>query len=100
MEDNTHILKCKATGARVEWDLACKKVDDWLANASSCPELVRPMSRALKNWKGKTPVIYDSELDYPGVRKVLQAQEKLGWRLFLDGCLALEWAQVQQIYYD
>ena len=31
---------------------------------------------------------------------MLQVQENIGWRLFLDGCLALEWAQVQQTYYD
>lgn len=25
-------------------------------------------------------------------------QEEIGWRLFLDGCLAYQWATVQHIY--
>ena len=100
VEDNTHILECKAVGARAEWTLACKKVDDWLNTATTCPELTRLVIKALDNWKDKKPIVYDSDLDFPGIKKLLEAQEKIGWRLFFDGCLALEWAQVQQKYYD
>ena len=46
-----------------EWEIASKKVDVWLDNADSCPGLERLVMRVLSNWKGKTPVIYDSDLD-------------------------------------
>ena len=100
MEDNTHILECKAAGTMMEWNIASKKMNAWLDYASLCLELARLVMRALGNWKEKTPVIYDSAQDYPGVRRLLQVQENISWRLFLDGCLVLEWAQVWQPYYD
>ena len=43
---------------------------------------------------------YDVELDFPGMKRLLKSQERIRWRLFLDGYLALEWIKVQQICVD
>ena len=36
----------------------------------------RLVLRALGNWKEKNPVAYDAELDFPGMKRLLQRQEK------------------------
>jgi hypothetical protein len=82
-----------------EWEIATRKMQEWLQCQDSCPALAALVIRVLTNWKDKSPVQYDSELDFPGMQRLMQSQTKIGWRLFLDGCVALEWAKVQQHYY-
>ena len=77
VEDNTHVLDCKAVGAVDEWKDATLKVQEWLHIQDSCPALSTLVIRALTNWKDKSPVIYDTELDFSGMRKLLQSQVKI-----------------------
>ena len=79
--------------------MATHKMQQWLHSQDSCPALAELVIRVLTNWKDKAPVVYDSELDFPGIQRLLQSQLQIGWRLFLNGCVALEWAKVQQRYY-
>jgi hypothetical protein len=74
-------------------------MQEWLQCQDSCPALAQIFIRVLTNWKDKSPVLYDSELDFPGMQRLIHSQTQIGWRLFLDGCIALEWAKVQQHYY-
>ena len=99
VEDCTHVLECEAAGAVAEWEIATRKMQEWLQCQDSCPALAALVIRVLTNWKDKSPVQYDSELDFPGMQRLMQSQTQIGWRLFLDGCVALEWAKVQQHYY-
>ena len=90
VEDSTHVLECKAAGAVAEWTVATHKMQQWLHSQDSCPALAELVIRVLTNWKDKAPVVYDSELDFPGMQRLLQSQLQIGWRLFLDVCVVLE----------
>ena len=35
---------------------------------------------------------------FDGVKQLFVAQSDIGWRLFIDGCLSVEWAKTQQKY--
>ena len=38
--------------------------------------------RVLGNWELKIPVVYDVDLDFPGLGKLVQSQQRIGWKLF------------------
>ena len=64
------------------------------------PDLAKLVINILTNFKSGYAIILHDETFFDGVGKVFDAQRRIGWRLFLGGCIASEWAQYQQRYLD
>ena len=98
IEDDTHILKCQDTGAVETWDASVGKVQAWMDANSTCPDLAQLVHSLLINFKSGRAVELHDDILYDGVKRVFEAQCRIGWRLMLDGCLTGEWAECQQRY--
>jgi hypothetical protein len=69
-----------------------------MIQAATMPDIRKAIISRLKTW------INDSDPEnlsftWPGVNNLLQTQDLLGWRAFLEGCVLKEWAAKQQEYY-
>ena len=89
-KDTAHVLLCKAPRAITQWDASIAKLDVILQKAA--------MSRlkALKDTSAFTAPTYT----WPGVNNLIALQDSIGWRAFLEGCVAKDWAAKQQDYYN
>ena len=100
IEDNNHILRCKAVGAVKVWDESKSKLNDYLDYTNTCPDLALLIINIIDNWKRGTAIqLQEGEL-FDGIKDLFRAQMSVGWRLFLDGCLTYQWSIIQQKYYD
>ena len=98
LEDVDHILRCQAVDVIDTWQTSINKVEEWLNANSSCPDLATLVVNALESFKnGEQVGLHDGVL-FDSVKQVYEAQSEIGWRLFLDGCLSVEWAKAQQVY--
>ena len=98
MEDVDHILKCQAVEAIDTWKASTNKVNERLNANSSCPDLSKLVINALQAFKKDEQMVLHKDVLFDGVKQVFMAQSNIGWRLFLDGCLSVEWAKAQQVY--
>ena len=98
VEDVDHILKCQAVEAIDTWKASTNKVNEWLNANSSCPDLSKLVINALQAFKKDEQMVLHNDVLFDGVKQVFMAQSNIGWRLFLDGCLLVEWAKAQQVY--
>ena len=98
VEDVDHILTCQAIAAKDTWKASIYKVKEWLNANSSCPDLATLVINALESFKNGERVTLQKDVLFDGVKQVFEAQSDIGWRIFIDGCLSVEWAKIQQIY--
>ena len=89
---------CKAPQAVTQWEASLSKLEAWMTQAATMPDIRNAIISRLKTW------INDSDPEtisftWPGVNNLLQTQDLLGWRAFLEGCVLKEWAAKQQEYY-
>ena len=97
-EDANRILLCKAKGVVEEWKTSSDKVKTWLDNNDSCPDLAILINNAIQAFKTGEPITLHEDISFDDVKQVYKYQVKIGWRLFIDGCLSVEWGKAQQRY--
>ncbi len=98
-ETTAHVLRCPAPRAIAQWDSSIAMLRSWLLETSTMPDLRIAILQRLSAWKnndGIRPPTYA----WPGVNDLVNEQDLLGWRAFLEGCLLQAWAAKQQEYYD
>ena len=71
---------------------------EWLDSHNSCPDLSKLIVATMQGWKAKAPIKYTPEYDFDGMERLIDCQNKIGWRSFWDGCLSHEWGAIQQTY--
>ena len=98
-ETTAHVLRCPAPRAVAKWDASIAMLRTWLVQANTMPALRLTILQRIKAWKNNedtTPPTYA----WPGVNDLVTAQDLVGWRAFLEGCVLQAWAAKQQEYYD
>ena len=98
VEDVDHVLKCQAVGEVDKWKESICNVQAWLESNSSCPDLAKLVINVLTSFKLNKSIEIHENVIFDAAHKVYNAQSKIGWRLFLDGILSVEWAEAQQTY--
>ena len=96
VEDTDHVLLCQAEGAIKEWNTSTDTLEEWLDSSGACPDLSILVLNIVKHYKLDIPIPLHDNVSFDGVVRVFHSQRRIGWRLFLDGCLSNEWAKVQQ----
>ena len=81
-----------------KWNESIGNVQSWLDSNSSCPDLAKLVIHALTSFKQNKSIELHENVMFDPARKAYNAQSKIGWRLFLDGILSVEWAEAQQTY--
>ena len=70
---------------------------DWIQIVAT-QILAKLVINALTSFKQNKSIVLHENVLFDAASKVYNAQTSLGWRLFLDGCLSVEWAEAQQTY--
>ena len=99
-ETTSHVLKCKAVSAVTVWDKSIESLEEWLRANKTCPDLRRLLLHIMDRWRNDLRVTNISNYEFDICNKVYVAQELIGWRQMLGGCLTIEWAKAQQVYYE
>lgn len=75
------------------------KRKDYLDHINACQDLALLVINIVVNWKRKILIkIQVGEL-FHGVQCLFRAQKIYRMEIFLDGCIAYQWASIQKMYY-
>ena len=55
-------------------------------------------SQRLTKWQSSEPFSH-AHSDMPGLLQAIDAQDRIGWLAFFEGCIAVEWAGVQEAHF-
>jgi hypothetical protein len=91
-----HVYNCPAPEAGQQWAESLDKLEVLLQEQNTDPDIIRNIREGLNSWRsdptaGVAPATMSS---------ARAAQEFIGWRPFLEGCLTMEWQAQQQRYYE
>jgi hypothetical protein len=98
-ENAIHVLRCQQPEAQTVWNQAIDTLEEWLRDQKTQPGITEMIGSRLRLW------FYQSELrqqvpDFYGLRATLEAQDQVGWGMFLAGRLVTGWADVQKRYLE
>jgi hypothetical protein len=97
-EDSQHVWICHAPDARWIRLQHISKLDTWLEQQDTQPDLRRELINGMKAWSVGTPrrTFYRTP---PHIRQALVHQDAIGWNNLLEGCFATGWTEAQALYY-
>jgi Reverse transcriptase (RNA-dependent DNA polymerase) len=97
-EDEEHVWKCQNTEAKNVWKKSIEKLREWMTLKKTDPELRDGICLRLNEWRDDLPKsdLFSRRI---AIQQLFEQQDKVGWRVFLEGCVVLDWAAVQQDYY-
>jgi hypothetical protein len=98
-ETTAHVVTCQAPNAQRMWESAITKLDAWLLNSRTLPDLRAAIISRLRAWRQDID-LPNTHYNWPGVNDIVRDQDLLGWRAFLEGAVLQAWAAKQQEYYD
>ena len=96
-ETTAHILKCKAVGASELWEKALRELEEWMHQRLAAPELASAIINGLQAWRNNQPMIAE-RYSLPLLKDAVETQHRLGWRGFIHGFTAKQWALAQSNY--
>jgi hypothetical protein len=86
------------TGHFVVWALLVSSLSDWLVSVNTANDVVFWIIRHLMEWRSSEP-LSPIHTDLPGLQQVIEAQDRIGWLSFFEGCIAVEWVGVQEAHF-
>jgi hypothetical protein len=97
-EDSRHVWTCHAADARWTRLQHISKLDTWLEQQDTQPDLQRELINGMKAWSVGTSrqTFYRTP---PHIRQALVHQDAIGWTNLLEGCMANGWTEAQDLYY-
>jgi hypothetical protein len=92
------VWTCHAPDARWLWSQHIFKLDTWLEQQETHPDIRRELINGLKAWSTGTPrhTFYRTPTH---IRQTLVHQDAIGWTNLLEGCIATGWMEAQSAYY-
>jgi hypothetical protein len=95
-ETTLHVQRCKGHGVCGVFQKSLDKLDNYLINEETKPELRDAILRCLKMWRNQEPIRL-KEFP-PEVRTLIQQQHNVGWLAFTEGLLVKGWRRTQRQY--
>ena len=97
-EDSRHVWICHVPDARWIWLQHISKLDTWLEQQDTQPDLRCELINGMKAWSVGTPrrTFYCTP---PHICQALVHQDAIGWTNLLEGCFATGWTEAQALYY-
>ena len=97
-EDTHHVLICTAQEASTVWDNNISKIDELLTTLDTEPDLQAALLLRLSQFRQQQPLT--EEPWTPAIRDLIQDQDNIGWKNFLEGLPSRRWRLVQQQHYN
>ena len=99
-EDKFHVLRCQHSEVQMEWDKKLSIYAGAMQRIDTDTYLLSMIIQKIQQWRNNVPSIFRNTISTSGeIDKVLQAQKKIGWNLFLEGLMAEEMIDYQHEYY-
>jgi hypothetical protein len=97
-EDACHVWLCQEPAVFFVWALLMSSFSDWLVSVHTNTAIIYWIVRRLTEWRSSDPfsLIY---ADLPGLQLAIEARDRIGWLAFFEGCIAVEWAGVQEAHF-
>ena len=97
-ETTAHILQCPHPSATNQWSNALSKLEEWLHQQSTLPDITKLILENLRAWRDHRPSVqYNGP--FPYLRLAQMEQSSLGWEPFLRGFPTITWAEAQNCHY-
>jgi hypothetical protein len=96
-ETTTHIQQCSGYGANTVFEKSLLKLQAYVTDESTHPDLQDIIVTCLKKWRSKEPIQLQ---EFPTVmHAAIKDQHEIGWQQFLEGLPARRWQMLQQNHY-
>ncbi len=96
-EDAPHVLLCPGKGTLALWNNLLTSLSNWMTSVQTAPYIMEAIFIGLNNWRfGYTTSFPNDTL----IRVALAQQFDIGWNLFLEGWISIEWETAQQSHYS
>ena len=99
VETAAHVCECPHVEARERWTTALARLDLWLQEHHTQPNVRRCILQALRRWLDPTVVAITPSVTTPSLAQALQEQESLGWSSMIFGFWSTAWAEAQDNYF-
>jgi hypothetical protein len=97
-ENARHVWRCQDPSVFFVWALLMSSFSSWLESVRTAPEIIFWIIRRLTEWRSSEPLSI-ARTDLPGLIEAIEAQDRIGWLAFFEGCIAKEWAGVQEAHF-
>ncbi len=92
-----HVWICQGAGASEVWDQSMERLQNWLQDNRTDPNLHEVLLSHLNGWRYNS----DDNLSVPyGLKLLIDQQNAIGWNSFLESWIGIEWEATQQAYYN
>jgi hypothetical protein len=71
----------------------------WLTSIHTANEVTFWVNQGLTEWHSSQPFSVVHRTIRPGLLQAIKAQDSVGWLAFFQGCIAIEWAGVQEAHF-
>lgn len=89
-EAPTDIQKCQSKNAQAIWDVSITKLEDWLQQNKTYPDVMILILHGISMWRAREVVTPPKCLYYDDAKRTFGAQQKIGWMAFMRGYLLFE----------
>jgi hypothetical protein len=97
-ETTTHVQQCSGYGADAVFGKSLLKLQAYLTDENTHPDLQDAIVTCLKKWRLKEPIQLQ---EFPtAMHVVIKDQHEIGWQQFLEGLPAKRWRTVQKHHYQ
>ena len=70
----------------------------WPEKINASKDITCWIIQRLTEWRSSEPSS-TAQSDMPGLLQATAAQDRIGWLAFFEGCVAIEWAGVQEAHF-
>ena len=95
-ETPAHVLWCKDERATTTWNHALDKLESWLRNKNTDPEIQLAILSNLRAWHEDTNITAHG---HNSQAEVLISQDSIGWYPFILGHISQQWQHAQQAWF-
>jgi hypothetical protein len=98
-ENLRHVWKCQEPAVFFVWALLMSLLSNWMQKVHAAKDIAFWIIQCLTEWR-TSELFSTAQSDMPGLLQAIAAQDRIGWWLaFFEGCIAIEWAGVQEAHF-
>jgi hypothetical protein len=97
-ENARHVWTCQEPAVYFVWALLMSAFSKWLESVHTAKDVTYWIIQRLTEWRSSEP-FSRAQSDMPGLLAAIAAQDRMGWLAFFEGCIAVEWAGVQEAHF-
>jgi hypothetical protein len=81
------------------YDEKVSSLSNWMQKVHTAKDIACWIIQRLTEWRTSEPFSPAQQSDMPGLLQAISAQDRIGWLVFFEGCIAIEWAGVQEAHF-